>query len=263
MDMDLKLKGKTAVVTAASRGLGLAIAEKLAAEGANLVMCGRNREIMEQTAARIGSEYGVAAVGYQADVGKADDIARLVDLAGERFGRVDALLCNAGGPPGGKFLQMSDADWEQAFQTNLMSVIRLIRGFAPWLQKEGGRIAAIASTSVKIPLSNLVLSNTFRPGIAGLMKTLSVELAEYGILVNTIAPGKIRTGRIEELDAGRAALRGMSVEEVEAESKSTIPLGRYGRPEELAEIAAFLLSPANTYMTGSTFYVDGGLVQSL
>lgn len=261
--MDLKLRGKTAVVTASSKGLGRAVAEQLAAEGANLLLCSRSEKAIAGTAQEIRNQYGVKVESLAVDVSSADDIARLIEHAANHFDSVDALVCNAGGPPSGSFLSFDDAAWEKAFFGNMMSVVRLIRGFHPLLAKQGGRIVTIASTSVKMPISGLVLSNTLRTGITGLMKTLSIEFAKDDILLNTVCPGRIMTDRIMELDSLKAERDNQSLEEVRETLSQDIPLGRYGEPHELATIAAYLLSPLNSYMTGSVFYVDGGAVKSL
>lgn len=261
--MDLYLNGKTAVVTASSKGLGRAVAEQLAAEGANVLLCSRSEESVKETAEDIRKKYKVKAEGMAVDLSRAEDIQRLVTYADDHFGRVDALVCNSGGPPSGSFLTFDDADWEKAFTGNLMSVVRLIRGFHPMLKERSGRIVTIASTSVKTPIPGLVLSNTFRTGVLGLMKTLSQELAPDQILLNTVCPGRIMTDRIVELDTAKAERENTTVDEVQQGMIKDIPLGRYGEPHELASIAAYLLSPRNSYMTGSVFYVDGGAVKSL
>ncbi|MEB3103865.1 SDR family oxidoreductase [Ferviditalea candida] len=261
--MDLGFKGSVAVVTAASKGLGAAIAEELAREGANLVLCSRDQISISVLADRLSKQYGVKTLGLAADVSLVRDIDMLIDHTMSEFGRVDALLCNAGGPKGGSFLSMTDEDWEKAFQTNLMSTVRLIRGFYPHLKVTGGKIVTIASSSVKIPIPGLVLSNTFRAGVAGLMKTLASELGPSGILLNTVSPGRILTDRVVEIDEARAQREGKSLVQVQQEVIQEIPLGRYGQPKELAVFAAFLLSKQNTYVTGSTFFIDGGMVKAL
>jgi len=260
--MDLQLKGKTAVVAAASKGLGRAIAEQLAAEGANLYLCSRDEQSIRDVAQSLAEKYGVRAEGTAVDLSRAEDIRRWIDSIAQSTDRIDALVCNAGGPPGGAFLSFDDAAWEAAFQSNVMSVVRLIRGCYPYMKTHGARVVTIASSSVKVPLSGMVLSNTMRPGVAGLMKTLSIELAADGILLNTVCPGRILTDRLLEYHRVRAEQSHSSVEAVQAEDVRDIPLRRFGTPEELAVYAAFLLSPRNTYVTGSVFYIDGGLVKA-
>ncbi|WP_010498199.1 SDR family oxidoreductase [Paenibacillus elgii] len=261
--MDLYLKGKKAVVTASSKGLGRAIAEQLAAEGADLLLCSRDEQAVCDVAAQLGQKYGVSATGMAVDLSSPEQIGWLVQQAADRFGRVDALVCNAGGPPSGSFLSLDEEAWLHAIQVNLMSVVRLVKGFHPLMKEQGGRIVTIASTSVKVPIPGLVLSNTLRTGIVGLMKTLSVEWGPDGILLNTVCPGRISTDRLVELDTAKAARDQISVEEIRESMVKDIPLGRYGEPEELAATAAFLLSPRNSYMTGSVFYVDGGSVKAI
>lgn len=261
--MDLRLKGKNAVVTASSKGLGRAVAEQLAAEGANLLLCSRDEQAVCDVAAQLGQKYGVKAAGMGVDLGSPEQISWLVQQAADRFGQVDALVCNAGGPPSGSFLSLDEEAWLHAFQLNLMSVVRLTKGFYPLMKEQGGRIVTIASSSVKVPIPGLVLSNTLRTGILGLMKTLSIEWGPDGILLNTVCPGRIMTDRLIELDSINASLQWKAVEEVRESMSKDIPLGRYGEPEELASMAAYLLSPRNSYMTGSVFYVDGGMVKAI
>mgnify|MGYP001208090869 CR=1 FL=1 len=261
--MDLELKGKTALVSAASRGIGRAIAERLAREGANVYLCSRDGRAVEELAARLRDLYGVRAKGTAVDLGSAEEIERWVRSAGEEAGRIDALLCNTGGPPPGTILDLADAEWDLAYRTLLMSAVRLLRASHPYLKRAGGRVLAIASTSVKTPIPGLVLSNTFRAGVVALMKTLAAEWAKDGILLNTICPGRVQTERVDQLDIADAVTLGISAEEMRAARMRDIPLGRYGTTEELAEFAAFLLSPRNSYMTGSVYNFDGGMVRSL
>lgn len=261
--MDLGLKGKVAVVTASSKGLGRAIAEQLAAEGVNLALCSRDFTSITHVAESIRQQYGVQVIAEQADLKEASAIPAFIGKVIDTYGRIDALLCNSGGPPSGSFIHLQDQAWEDAFQGNLMSVIRLIRECYPYLKENGGRIVTIASSSVKIPIPGLVLSNTFRAGIAGLMKTLSIEFGPDGILVNTVCPGRISTDRLNEIDGVRAQREAVEIEQIRAAAMKDIPLGRYGEPQELAVFSSFLLSPLNSYLTGSVFYVDGGMVKAL
>jgi 3-oxoacyl-[acyl-carrier protein] reductase len=263
--VDLGMSGKVALVTAASKGLGRAIATELAREGARVVISSRDEEALSRTATEIREETG-AEVDYRAaDLRNAADIEALVSHAAERFGGVDILVNNTGGPPAGTFEDLDDEAWQTAFEQILLSLIRCVRGVLPHM-REGepwGRIVNVASSSVKQPIENLTLSNTFRAGLAGLAKSLSLELAPDGILVNTLGPGRISTARSESMDASQAGSQGVSVEEVRGSFESRIPLGRYGTPEEFARVAAFLASPANGYVTGQAILVDGGMVRAL
>jgi 3-oxoacyl-[acyl-carrier protein] reductase len=263
--VDLGMSGKVALVTAASKGLGRAIATELAREGARVVISSRDEEALSRTATEIREETG-AEVDYRAaDLRNAADIEALVSHAAERFGGVDILVNNTGGPPAGTFEDLDDEAWQTAFEQILLSLIRCVRGVLPHM-REGeswGRIVNVASSSVKQPIENLTLSNTFRAGLAGLAKSLSLELAPDGILVNTLGPGRISTARSESMDASQAESQGISVEEVRGSFESRIPLGRYGTPEEFARVAAFLASPANGYVTGQAILVDGGMVRAL
>jgi 3-oxoacyl-[acyl-carrier protein] reductase len=262
--MEMGLTGKGVVVTAASRGLGRAIAEAFAAEGANVLICSRTEADLIKTSGEIERRTGRTVQYTVADVAKKEDIDKLYAVAKETLGRLDVLITNAGGPPSGKFESMTEEMWENSFQTHLMSVVRLTKGALPLLQAaQGGRIVHIASSSVKQPIEGLVLSNTFRTGIQGLAKTLSIELAPYNILVNTIGPGRIATERTLSLDKHNAALLGKDVTEIEAESRKRIPLGRYGTPEEFAKSVVFLCSESNSFITGQTLLVDGGMVRAL
>ncbi|WP_340021692.1 SDR family oxidoreductase [Paenibacillus sp. FSL K6-1096] len=262
--MNLKLKGKNVLVAASSKGIGRAVAEEFAAEGANVALCSRNEEQLRKTAEEIRERYGVKVYSLQADLTVKADIEAFVQGAVSALGGLDVLVTNSGGPPGGTFEEMEDEQWEKAFQQNLMSVIRLIRGALPHLKQSGaGRIANIASISVKQPIDGLILSNTFRTGIAGLAKTLAGELAPYGILINTVGPGRIATDRTLYLDGLKAEARQVPIEEIRAESERSVPLHRYGQPEEIARMIVFLCSEANSYSTGQTVMVDGGLVRGL
>lgn len=261
--MDLNLNGKTALIAASSQGLGFAIAERLVKEGANVMISGREEDKLKQKASELEA-IGTGKVAYQqTDLTKAEDIKRLVQITAETFNRIDILVNNAGGPPAGSFEELTDLEWQASFELNLLSYIRMIREALPYLKKQGGRILNIASSSIKEPIPGLILSNTFRTGIVGLSKTLASELAPYKILINTIGPGRIATDRVIHLDQVNADRLGVERETIEAQAKSAIPLKRYGTPEEFANVAAFLVSEANTYMTGSAFLVDGGMVKTI
>ena len=207
---------------------------------------------------------GKGQVAYlQADITKPNYIKALIRGAVERFGGIDILLNNAGGPPAGSFETLTDEDWQNSFELNLLSYIRVIREALPFLKENGGKIINIASSSIKEPIPGLILSNTFRTGIVGLTKTLAQELAPYHILINTVAPGRIATDRVKHLDDVNAKQQSVTREEVEEKAKKSIPLKRYGTPEEFAKTVVFLSSEANSYMTGSSFLVDGGMVKSI
>lgn len=261
--MDLGLQGKVALVTASSKGLGRAVATELAAGGASVMISSRDESALARVAGEIGETTSAEVAYHAADVSREGDIRRLVGAAAERFGGIDVLVNNAGGPPGGGFGSVSDEQWQAAFEANLMSVVRLIRNTLPHMRERGGRILTIASSSVKQPIDDLILSNVMRAGIAGLSKSLASELGPEGILINVLGPGRILTDRSASLDEKVAESSGVAVEEIREQMAARIPLGRYGTPEEFARVAAFLCSPANGYITGQSLLVDGGMVKAL
>jgi 3-oxoacyl-[acyl-carrier protein] reductase len=262
--MDLELTGKVALVTAASKGLGRATAAQLAAEGARVMISSRGEEQLAATAGEIAEATGAQVEYCAADVADAADLERLLQETTRRLGGVDVLVNNAGGPRPGGFDALDDAAWSEAFELNLMSTVRLIRGVLPHMrQQRWGRIMTIASSSIKQPIENLLLSNTYRVAILGLAKSLAIEFAPDNVLINTVGPGRIATDRVASLDASRAEKAGISVDEVRKQTEQAIPLGRYGTAEEFARVAAFLVSGANTYLTGQHFLVDGGMVKAI
>lgn len=261
--MELGLEGKKALVVASSQGLGRAIAEQLVREGAHVMITSRSKEKLAKVVTSLGEIGKGTVASFPCDITKAAEVKALAAHTAKSLGGIDILINNAGGPPAGSFEMLDDDDWIQAFELNLLSYIRMIRAVLPYLKESGGRIINIASSSIKEPIPNLLLSNTFRTGIVGLSKTLSQEFAPYNILVNTVAPGVIATDRIAYLDHVAAERAGISREEIETKRKQTIPLQRYGEPEEFAKVVAFLVSEANTYMTGSSFLVDGGMIKSI
>jgi 3-oxoacyl-[acyl-carrier protein] reductase len=262
--MELGLRGKRALVLAASRGLGYACAEGLAAEGCDLVICSREQERIEAAAAQIRERTGARVHPVAANVNDEGQVRGLVRACVEQYGGLEIAVHNAGGPPAGPFASISSEQWRQAFDQNLMSLVWLVQAAAPEMKRAGyGRILAIASSSVKQPIPNLVLSNALRTGVHGLIKTLSKELAADGILLNTIAPGRIATERIEELDRANAQRSGQQLEAVKQASLAGIPLGRLGEPRELANLVVFLASEAASYISGAAIQVDGGALNAL
>ena len=258
----MSLEGKRALVTGASGSLGTAIAERLARDGATVLLhANGRRDAIEALASRIAASGGQAechVFDLTSDEGTAQACARILEVR-----PVQVLVNNAGGPPAGTFDDFSDAAWQKAYELNLLSYIRTIRAALPSMRQLGiGRIVNFTSSSVKQVLENLILSNTFRLGVMGLTKTLSQELGKENILVNVMGPGRIETARIQQLDQIRAAKAGIPLEQVYENMIKTIPLGRYGTPEEFAKLAVFLCSEANTYITGQTVLVDGGMTKT-
>ncbi|MCT2537233.1 SDR family oxidoreductase [Aquibacillus koreensis] len=263
--MDLGLKGKSIIVTAASKGLGKATALEYAREGAHVLIASRDETQLQQTVEEIKQESENPNIQYiVCDVKKPTDIQQMVQAAVDWNGTVDVLINNAGGPPAGTFDQFSDEDWQHAFELNLLSVIRSVREVLPYMKKQGhGHIVTIASSSIKQSLDNLLLSNVFRPGILGLAKSLSQELSQYNIFINTVGPGMIKTDRIIDINKQKAKETGTTLEEMMGQAEQTIPIGRLGEPDEFAKAVVFLGSNANTYITGQALIVDGGLVKAL
>ena len=261
--MNLGLQGKVALVAAASKGLGRAIAEELAAEGASLVLCARGEETLQATCAAIAAT-GVPVLGVPANVADAADVARLVQAALERFGRVDVLVTNAGGPPAGTFDTLSREMWDAAAHLLLTSVVELTRAVLPGMKERGwGRILNVTSIAAKQPVENLMLSNSLRAAVTGMARTLATEVAPFGITVNNIMPGYTRTERVVALAEAMAAREGISVADATGRWEAEIPMRRLGEPREFAALAAFLCSERASYITGSSVAVDGGWIRSL
>ena len=263
--MDLGLKGKVAIVAASSKGLGKATAMCLAREGALVTVNGREATSLARTAAEIRAETSGDVIEVVADMSNPTDIDRLISETVAQRGKLDVLVCNAGGPPAGTFETFpDDQPWLDAINLNLMSTLRLIRAALPHLEAQGGgSITNIVSVSVKQPIPHLILSNTARTAVIGLAKSVSLEVAGKNIRVNNICPGSTMTDRILSTAKVRAEREGRSVEEVIADDAAQIPMGRMGEPDEFARVVTFFASPAASYVTGVTVQVDGGNVRGL
>jgi 3-oxoacyl-[acyl-carrier protein] reductase len=252
--MDLKLNNKVAIVLAASKGLGKAIAMALSAEGAKVIIGSRNEEALNKTAAEIKQLTGNDVVAIPVDVSNAVQVTAFINKAAAAFGRIDILLNNAGGPPFDKFENFDDGQWQKAFDLNLLSMARTSRLVLPHLQKTGsGRIINIISGSVKSVLANSVLSTAMRMGVIGMAKLMADEFGPYNITVNNVAPGLILTDRIKH-----TLPKDVDIDQAMNEKAKSIPQGRIGKPEELAALVTFLASEQAAYISGQTIQVDGG-----
>jgi len=252
------------MVAAASQGLGFAIAKALAAEGARVSIAARKAETIRAAAERIAAATGAEVLATVADVGSVEAIEAWHGATVGRFGGVDMLVTNSGGPPAGAASGFDDAAWRNAFELLVMSVVRTVRVVAPGMEaRGGGSILMLTSSSVKNPIPNLGLSNVIRPSVAAMVKTFADEFAGKRIRVNQLIPGRIATERLTYLDDANAKRAGITLEEQQKRSAGAIPLGRYGEPEEFARAAAFLLSDAAGYITGATLQVDGGAIRSI
>ena len=262
--MDLGIKDKVAIVAASSKGLGRATALGLAKEGVKLTICARDKDTLIETANSIISETSVDVLPVVCDVSKTDEIKNVVNETINKYGKVDIMINNAGGPPTGAFQDFSLEDWQKAVELNLYSTITFSNEVISYMKEQNwGRIVNITSYAVKQPVDGLMLSNTVRAGIIGLAKTMSNEFGRYNILVNNICPGRIFTDRITFLANDRAEKQDKSFDEVITEMGADVPVGRIGKPEELANLAVFLSSERASYITGTTIQVDGGLTKSL
>ena len=262
--MDLGLNGKVAMVAGASRGLGHAVALVLAREGARVSLASRDAKAIDDAARRIAAETSAETLPVAVDVRSAESITAWHARTVERFGGVDLLFANSGGPPAGTALSFDDAAWQSAFELLVLSAVRMVRAVVPSMQaRGGGAIVVSTSSAVKEPVPNLALSNVVRTSVAALSKTLANELSGQGIRVNHLMPGRIDTDRVRELDAIRGRATGASPDDVRAGWAKTIPLGRYGVPEEYGNAAAFLFSDAARYITGASLQGDGGLIRSV
>lgn len=252
--MDFGLKGASALVTASTRGLGFAIARGLAAEGARVAASGRTQQAADKAAAEIAEATGAETAAFACDVGKDGDPQRLVEQVVARFGGLDILVTNAGGPPAGGFSDVDDPKWTTAVDVTLMSVVRLVRSALPYLRKSGrGRVINVVSSSVKEPIDGLILSNSIRLAVIGLARTIAREVATQGITVNNVCPGRIMTQRMIDLYGDQASID---------RAAAQVPMQRLGTPEEFAAVAVFLAGVPARYVTGQTIVIDGGLTRT-
>jgi 3-oxoacyl-[acyl-carrier protein] reductase len=262
--MDLGLRGKVALVAAASKGLGKAIAFELANEGASLLICARGADALQQTRADIAHRTGATVHAIVADLSTPDGIAIVASEALAKFDRVDVLVTNAGGPPAGTF-EMHDWDtWQRAVDLTLRSAVELTRAVLPGMrQRKWGRVINVTSIAVKQPVANLMLSNSLRSAVTGFARTLANEVATDGVTVNNILPGYTRTERVEELATATAKKEGLAPRDIVGRFESEIPMRRLGEPDEFAALAAFLASDRASYITGQSIAVDGGWIKGL
>jgi len=260
--MNLGLENRVAMVAAASKGLGFGVARALAADGARVSICSRSADDIRGAAARLRAETGAELLATPCDVTDAAAINNWVAATVARWGQVDALLVNAGGPPAGHFRELDEAQWEAAFRLTLLSSIRMIRAALPHMGA-GSAILTVTSSSIREPIERLALSTVMRSGVMGLVKTLADELAGDGIRVNNLIPGRIDTDRVRQLDALAAGRLGISPDEARERSLANIPLGRLGSIDDFGAAGAFLLSPAASYITGASLRVDGGQMRSV
>jgi 3-oxoacyl-[acyl-carrier protein] reductase len=261
--MDLGLKDMRALVAASSQGLGAATALQLTLEGAKVAINGRSPEKLAKSAAFLRDSANADVIAIPGDVARPDDVRRLVDDAAKQLGGIDILVTNCGGPPSGQFESFAPEDWQKAFDLVLMSAVNLIRIALPLLRlSENPSILAITSVSTKQPVNNLILSNSIRMGVAGLVKTLADELGPRGIRVNAIMPGMTRTERITQVIKKNVETSDKTVQDALKDMTSGIPLGRLGEPDEFGKVAAFLCSPAASYIHGAMIPVDGGYLRA-
>ncbi|MES2356845.1 MAG: SDR family oxidoreductase [Gemmatimonadota bacterium] len=262
--MDLGIKDKVALVTASSRGLGRAVAEELAAEGANLVLCARSQSSLDETVRAITRSSGVRVISVVADISDPAAVERIWNSAQDEFGRVDILVNNAGGPPAGPFEAHPPSAWTDAWRLTFESAVNMTRSVLPGMkQRLWGRIINITSIAVKQPVDSLILSNSVRAAVTGFARTLANEVATYGVTVNNVMPGYTLTDRIAHLAESNATRRGTTAEAEIAAMESQIPMRRLGTPREFAAMVAFLASERASYTTGASIPVDGGWIRSL
>jgi 3-oxoacyl-[acyl-carrier protein] reductase len=262
--MNLGLNGKTALITASSKGIGKAVAEELASEGCNVAICSRTKDDLESVADDLKRKYGVDVSWSVCDLNKSADIENTFNIVMKQFGKIDILVNNCGGPSSGFFRDFVEEEWISAFEQVFLSVVRFSKLVIPgMIAKQWGRIVNITSISVKQPIDNLILSNSFRSGIIGFAKSLSNEFAKYNVTVNNVAPGYTLTNRLYDLAVSRAKHSGLSHEEVLADMAKQVPMNRLARPEEIGALVTYLCSNHAGYITGNTIQVDGGWVKGL
>jgi 3-oxoacyl-[acyl-carrier protein] reductase len=262
--MDLGLKDRVAIVAASSQGLGKAVALGLAREGAKLALCARTESTLCETAEEIRGETGAEVFTRAFDVTSYEDVRRFVADTASRFGRLDICVANAGGPPTKPFAETTVDEWHRAAELNLMSTVYFAKEALPLMQeRRWGRFIAITSMTVKQPVEGLILSNSVRAGVSGLVKTLANEYGPYNVLVNSVCPGYTATARLLALGGKLAERQGTTQQEIEERWAKQAPLGRIGRPEEFADVVVFLASERSSYVTGVAIQVDGGLVKGL
>ncbi|HVF39792.1 MAG TPA: SDR family oxidoreductase [Gemmatimonadaceae bacterium] len=262
--MDLGIAGKVALVAGSSKGLGRAIAEELAREGASLIICSRGEDALIAARDSIVATTGAQVLAVPADVSISSDIQNVVSRGNEHFGRIDILVTNAGGPPSATFENLDSTKWEDAVRLTLMSVVELCSATVPAMKERGwGRVINVTSIAVKQPVAGLMLSNSLRSAVTGFARTLANEVATSGVTVNNVMPGYTQTERVEQLAAAAASREGTTADAARAKWEGEIPMRRLGRPEELAALVAFLASERAGYITGSSIAVDGGWIRGL
>ena len=262
--MDLGIRGRVALVAASSRGLGRAVAEELAGEGCDLIMCARGADALREAAEALREKSRVRVAAISADLTDPREVEKVIETGARELGPVDILVTNTGGPPAGPFEQHSPEAWADAVRQNLDSVVNLVRGVLPGMkQRRWGRIINVTSIAAKQPVDGLILSNAVRAAVTGMARTLANEVARFNVTVNNVLPGYTRTQRVDELAERRAKQAGITVEEAFAEWEREIPMGRLGEPREFGAMVAFLASERASYITGTSIPVDGGWIRSL